>query len=89
MATERNISQSKQSSGGIASYRIPGECTHGDMVLQKPFFDPAVLVRMPNVRMDSSDVLLASYPKSGWRYDCVYTVILNLTEWKRATKVFD
>ncbi len=87
MATKRKDSQSKRSNGGKESYRIPGECTYGDMVLQKPFFDPAVLVRMPNIRMDPSDVLLASYPKSGWRYDCVYAVILYLTEWNTTTKV--
>ncbi len=79
MATKRKDSHSNRSTGEKASHRIPGELTYEGLVLQKPAFNPAVLVRMPNVRMDPTDVLLASYPKAGLRYDdSLFAMTLNL-----------
>ena len=46
-------------------FGIPGECVYDGMVIQKGHVDAETISRMQDVRMYPSDVLIASYPRSG------------------------
>ncbi len=46
-------------------FEVPGKDVYDGMVIQNGHVDAQVISRIPQFRMDPSDILVATYPKTG------------------------